>query len=178
MTTPGQPLIITLQAVFLLILECHPPAGPATDWPSCQQYRAITAQEAACEFYLAINHGATGVPSPRSKTESAHQDLYNHSLDCDLPYDLSVQHARLTDLLAGVDFVVHSARSRCHTAKHKQDRFARSVPGLVGTVVSARSDYEEWSRCGDARAGTCCGRAIYCHWWERGGLVGDRRDDS
>lgn len=59
-TAPGQPLIVTLQAVFLLVYECHPPAGPATDWPSCQQYRAITPEEAACEFFLAINHGATG----------------------------------------------------------------------------------------------------------------------
>ena len=42
-------------------MECHPPAGPATDWPSCQQFRAITPTEAACEFFLAINHGATGV---------------------------------------------------------------------------------------------------------------------
>jgi hypothetical protein len=58
---PGQPLIVTLQAVFLLIYECHPPAGPATDWPGCQQYRAITPDEAACEFFIAINHGATGV---------------------------------------------------------------------------------------------------------------------
>ena len=52
---------VVFQAVFLLVFECHPPASPANGYPGCQQYRAISPEEAACEFYLAINHGATGV---------------------------------------------------------------------------------------------------------------------
>ena len=52
---------VVFQAVFLLVFECPPPASPANGYPGCQQYRAISPEEAACEFYLAINHGATGV---------------------------------------------------------------------------------------------------------------------
>ena len=63
---PGQPLIVALQAIFLYAYECpnghnYPGYKPGVQPPACQSFRSISKDEALCEFFIAINHGATGI---------------------------------------------------------------------------------------------------------------------